>query len=121
VVIIMQENRSFDSYFGTYPGADGIPMSGGKPSVCIPAPPGRCQRPFHNSANVNGGGPHGQPNATADINGGRMDGFVVQAQQAKQGCTDPRNPACAPGPQTDVLGYHDGGDIPNYWAYAHNF
>src|SRR5215471_11786697 len=26
VVVIMQENRSFDSYFGTYPGADGIPM-----------------------------------------------------------------------------------------------
>ena len=25
VVVIMQENRSFDSYFGTYPGADGIP------------------------------------------------------------------------------------------------
>ena len=33
VIVIMQENRSFDSYFGTYPGADGIPMSGGKPSV----------------------------------------------------------------------------------------
>src|SRR5262249_17763159 len=26
VIIIMQENRSFDEYFGTYPGADGIPM-----------------------------------------------------------------------------------------------
>ena len=26
VIIIMQENRSFDSYFGTYPGVDGIPM-----------------------------------------------------------------------------------------------
>ncbi len=25
IVVIMQENRSFDSYFGTYPGADGIP------------------------------------------------------------------------------------------------
>jgi phospholipase C len=36
VVIIMQENRSFDSYFGTYPGADGIPMKGGKPTVCAP-------------------------------------------------------------------------------------
>jgi phospholipase C len=24
VVVIMQENRSFDSFFGTYPGADGI-------------------------------------------------------------------------------------------------
>ena len=23
VVVVMQENRSFDSYFGTYPGADG--------------------------------------------------------------------------------------------------
>ena len=31
VVIIMQENRSFDSYFGTYPGADGIPGLAGHP------------------------------------------------------------------------------------------
>ena len=23
IVVIMQENRSFDSFFGTYPGADG--------------------------------------------------------------------------------------------------
>lgn len=29
VVIIMHGNRSFDSYFGTFPEADGIPMSGG--------------------------------------------------------------------------------------------
>jgi phospholipase C len=26
IVIVMQENRSFDHYFGTFPGADGIPM-----------------------------------------------------------------------------------------------
>ena len=38
VVIIMQENRSFDSYFGTYPGADGIPMKNGVPTVCVPDP-----------------------------------------------------------------------------------
>ena len=25
VIIIMQENRSFDAYFGTYPGANGFP------------------------------------------------------------------------------------------------
>src|SRR3974377_150279 len=36
VVVIMQENRSFDSYFGTYPGADGIPIRDGKPTVCVP-------------------------------------------------------------------------------------
>ena len=34
----MQENRSFDSYFGTYPGADGIPMKHGVPTVCNPDP-----------------------------------------------------------------------------------
>ena len=45
VIIIMQENRSFDSYFGTYPGVDGIPMQNGVPTVCIPIPKGPCQRP----------------------------------------------------------------------------
>jgi len=34
VVIVMQENRSFDNYFGTYPGAAGIPMKNGVPTVC---------------------------------------------------------------------------------------
>jgi Phosphoesterase family len=38
VIVIMQENRSFDSYFGTYPGAAGIPMVQGKPTVCVPRP-----------------------------------------------------------------------------------
>jgi phospholipase C len=38
VVVVMQENRSFDSYFGTYPGADGIPMRDGRPTVCVPDP-----------------------------------------------------------------------------------
>ena len=32
-VFIMQENRSFDHYFGTYPGAEGTP-----PGVCVPDP-----------------------------------------------------------------------------------
>src|SRR5207302_4906615 len=38
VIVIMQENRSFDSYFGTYPGADGIPRSGGRFTACSPNP-----------------------------------------------------------------------------------
>ena len=36
VIVIMQENRSFDDYFGTFPGADGIPMQNGQPTVCVP-------------------------------------------------------------------------------------
>ena len=59
VVIIMQENRSFDEYFGTYPGADGIPMQNGIPTVCVPDPTTQqCVRPYHNSNDVNAGGPH---------------------------------------------------------------
>ena len=38
VVVIMQENRSFDSYFGTFPGANGIPMVRGRPQLCLPDP-----------------------------------------------------------------------------------
>ena len=52
VVIIMQENRSFDSYFGTYPGADGIPAG-----VCLPDPVnGGCLTPYHDVADANQGG-----------------------------------------------------------------
>ena len=116
IVVVMQENRSFDSYFGTFPGADGLPAG-----VCVPDPTGACQRPFHDTADVNGGGPHGQVNAAADIDDGKMDGFIGQAQKGRKGCVDVNNPACTNGSRTDVMGYHDGGDIPNYWAYAQHF
>ena len=85
VVVIMQENRSFDSYFGTYPGADGIPMQNGVPTVCVNDPKtGTCVKPFHDSNNKNGGGPHNEVAATADINGGKMDGFIAQAEKGKK-------------------------------------
>jgi phospholipase C len=123
VVVVMQENRSFDSYFGTYPGADGIPMVNGRPAVCVPDPrSGRCVAPYHDTADVNHGGPHGQVAARADIAGGAMNGFVAQAQQgSKRSCTDANDPVCAIPGTTDVMGYHDANEIPNYWAYAHNF
>jgi phospholipase C len=117
VVVIMQENRSFDSYFGTYPGAAGIPAD-----VCVPDPgQGGCQAPFHDGADINGGGPHGHPSAVADIDGGKMDGFVQQAENGEKGCIDPNNPACTQGSRNDVMGYHDAREIPNYWSDAHNF
>jgi phospholipase C len=125
IVVVMQENRSFDSYFGTFPGADGFPTRRGKIDVCVPDPTQRhCARPFHDRRDVNGGGPHGHHNAVKDIDGGRMDGFVDQAEQAQKagGCSDPNAPDCATSvSQRDVMGYHDGREIPNYWAYAKNF
>src|SRR5437588_3573983 len=76
VVVIMQENRSFDSYFGTYPGADGIPGLAGNPGTvpCLANPAsGGCVSPFHDLQDVNLGGPHSARNARADIDGGKMD------------------------------------------------
>jgi phospholipase C len=121
VVVIMQENRSFDHYFGTFPGANGIPMSGGVPTVCVPDPAkGACDRPYVTHIDDNSGGPHGAPNAVGDVDAGKMDGFVAQDEAAKQSCTDPTDPHCGNGPM-DVMGYHTSSDIPNYWAYAKNF
>ena len=122
VIIIMQENRSFDTYFGTYPGADGIPKERGQFTVCVPDPAtGMCVQPFHNRNDVNGGGPHGASNAVADVDGGKMDGFIAQAENAQKGCLDPNNPACTNSATPDVMGYHDGREIPNYWRYAREF
>ena len=110
VIIIMQENRSFDEYFGTYPGANGIPMRNGVPTICMPDPKTRtCQRPYHDTANSNLGGPHGPGNFVDDLDGGRMDGFIKTAKQANGG-----------GP-TDVMGYHTRAELPIYWTYADNF
>jgi len=121
VIIVMQENRSFDSYFGTYPGADGIPMKNGVPTVCVPSPAGGCVRPYHDTADINGGGPHGEVNAIADVDGGKMDGFIAQRALAKSRCIHPNDPACASGVVPDVMGYHTAAEIPNYWAYTKDF
>jgi phospholipase C len=124
VIIIEQENRSFDSYFGTYPGADGIPMSNGKPSVCVPMPSGGCQEPYHDTADVNGGGPHGERNAKLDVDGGKMDGFITEATNAKKGCglnVTADDPECSNSSTPDVMGYHTAAEIPNYWTYAKDF
>jgi phospholipase C len=125
VVIIMQENRSFDTYFGTYPGADGIPGLAGHAGTvpCVPDPArGDCVRPFHDRQDRSLGGPHSYSAAQADINGGKMDGFVAEQQKGMAGCAETFNPACGNGGGSpDAMGYHDGSDIPNYWTYAHDF
>jgi phospholipase C len=121
VIIIMQENRSFDEYFGTFPGVDGIPAQDGHFAVCVPNPKsGKCDAPYHNTQDVDGGGPHSARNAIADIDGGRMDGFIAQAESGRKGC-NVLNPACTNSNDIDVMGYRDWREIPNYWGYAREF
>ena len=97
-VFIMQENRSFDHYFGTYPGAEGLPEG-----VCITSSAGgSCIAPYHNTQLVNQGGPHLWSDALRCINNGRMDGYLADAARTS----------------VDVMGWHDFHEVPNYWDYA---
>ncbi len=124
VIVIMQENRSFDSYFGTYPGARGIPGLAGHPGQvpCVSGPGSACVQPYHDTSLVNGGGPHGKADAIADVNHGLMNGFVISAEEVHNGyCAVGLNPNCAAGVRQDVMGYHTAAEIPNYWAYARHY
>jgi phospholipase C len=121
VIIIMQENRSFDSYFGTFPGANGIPSG-----VCNPDPRhGGCQKPYYDSANANYGGAHGPTPAELAIDGGKMDGFIAAAEYRPEcSAAKPECSACRGYVEVkciDVMGYHDARQIPNYWTYAKDF
>jgi len=106
VVIIMMENRSFDHYFGKYPGVNGIPAN----AACNPDPlNGTCVAPYHNTATLNYGGPHSTANEIRDVDGGKMDGFIASSEST------PLHPS--PNPD-DVMGYHTCAEIPTYCFYA---
>ncbi len=108
VIVIMQENRSFDDYFGTFPGADGIPAANGQFTVCVPDPVTKgCDKPYNNPADGDLGGCHGDSCIPVVEDGGKMDGFVASAEQFVY--------------PTDVMGYEDAREIPNYWAYAEHY
>jgi phospholipase C len=124
VVIIMQENRSFDTYFGTYPGADGLPRDKqGQFTVCVPDPEAHtCVKPYYDPSDINAGGPHMLVDAVTDVDGGKMDGFIRSRESGHTdtdvlGCTDQGLPSTC----DDVMGYHDGRQLKDYWAYARNF
>jgi phospholipase C len=114
-VFIMQENRSFDSYFGTYPGADGIPSG-----ISFEDPYDvTTVASYHDTNDINRGGPHGWDNAQADIDNGKMDGFLKEAYKGINADGTPAKPGSLPGfNPKDVLGWHDYREIPNYWNYA---
>ena len=100
LVFIVLENRSFDHYFGTFPGADGIPMDAkGRPKVCLPDPeaPGTCHRPYQDRNFIDQGGPHGEIGSRVSINGGKMDGFVTALRTIGNGCM--KHPDEKPCPQ----------------------
>ena len=125
-IFVVQENRSFDHYFGTFPGADGLPRyPSGAFKPCLPDPKAtRCRRPYHDTNTYDRGGPHAVQASRMDVNDGKMNGFIRAYRGAGGYCKRyPRRTVCrrsTPGPSgtPDVMGFHTAHEIPNYWAYA---
>lgn len=108
VISLMQENHSFDNYFGTYPGADGIP-EGTCMLYALDNPKGACAKPFRIGNRAIEDINHSSKVFRAQYHRGRMDGFVA-------GLTRETGKTSA-----QTMGHYDDGDIPYYWNVADNF
>ena len=73
-IFIVQENHSFDNYFGTYPGANGIPK--GAALADYPGGP-LLHHPFRDTkTHITKDLPHGYLACRVAWNSGAMDGFL---------------------------------------------
>jgi len=99
-IFVVKENRTFDTYFGTYPGANGATT--GTLSTGQVVPLGRTPDFLPRDL------PHSWANANESIDYGRMDKF-----DAPGGCNINGDFLC----MTQMTQQ----DIPNYWSYANNF
>jgi phospholipase C len=97
VVFVIKENRTFDHYFGRYPGADGATSGETLDGSIVELKPAPDVQPHDIT--------HGFSSALYAINGGQMNGFnFIEYGQ-------------------DLSGYvqHRRGTIPHYWGYADRF
>ncbi|MDP9259250.1 MAG: alkaline phosphatase family protein [Actinomycetota bacterium] len=106
IVVLMQENHSFDNYFGTYPGVDGLPARTCLPKSFVNAKLG-CFRPSHVGGRAVQGLGSDVTLFARQLHGGRMDGFVA-AYRVGRGLGGLPNP----------MGYYDNRDLPYAWNLA---
>jgi phospholipase C len=115
IVVIMQENRSFDHYFGHLPGhgqddVDVPPASTVNPvGADAGADAGTSAPWFHEPAYCVADTDHGWGASHGQWNDGKNDGFALTNRIA----ADPTG--------SRALGYYDQTDIPFYYSLASNF
>lgn len=100
IIMVLQENRSFDHYFGAMPGVDGIPVDATNPDS-----DGTPVATFHTDDYCIDDVSHSWNGSHAQYNGGLNDGFVTT-----------NNPDGA-----RALGYLTDEDIPFYWSLYGTF
>lgn len=101
VVFIIKENRTFDNYFGAYPGADGATSGTISTGQVIPLGPSPDYTGPYDPE-------HGYGSALEAMDGGKMDRFDLLYDGNVNG---------------NYLAYTqlNQASIPNYWSYAQNF
>ena len=99
-IILMQENRSFDHYFGTMPGVDGFPSG-----YTNPGADGAPIAPFHESRLCIEDVHHSWNASHLQYDAGLNDGFVTT--------NDPNGER--------AMGYYDGSDLHFYWDLYSTF
>ncbi len=107
-VTMLQENHSFDNYFGTYPGADGLPAG-----TCVPVDPAAkapadCRKPYLLDGKSSPRIASTQVAFDQAYDNGKLDGFV--AAQSGNGHTE-----------DGAMGYYDGNSLPYYWHLADRY
>jgi phospholipase C len=111
-VVLMQSGHSFDNYFGTYPGADGIPSGTCVPAVPAPGVPSgtapSCVAPYllHGSSISTLGQSRGI--FDAQYAHGQMNGFLTAFGGRNVVGNQP-------------MGHYDRQDLPYYWSVADNY
>jgi phospholipase C len=102
IVVIVEENHTFDNYFGTYPGANGIAGASSQPSTN--SPNAQLVAPFMiDTTTISRDLNHTWESAHQAYDGGKMDGFVIASNSSLS------------------MGHFDPTLIPDYWDYASQF
>ena len=142
VFVLIQENHTFDNYFGVYPGTAGQAVENLGTSLansidCVPDPQtGGCQRPFLITTNANSpnyvidapdiaGGDNSRNGQEASINHGAMNGFLSLTTRARiLRPSDRTRPAAQIAVHNEAIGIesvYDCDTVPYLWYYAKNF
>ena len=131
VVVIFQENISFDHYFGTYPNAantsgqtfhakQGTPAVTGLTPALLTSNPNGVNPRRYDPANINDvltcDQDHDYHDEQVAFNGGKMDKFVATLGTATG--TSPTGVPCKAG---DVMNYYDGNTVTALWNYAQRY
>ena len=122
VFVIYQENRSFDSYFGTFPGADNLATAEARAHGFreYDAIGHAWITPFLWNAPDSQDADHSRPALIAKSDHGRMDKFVDWEETNLVNASG-ANPQLARQVGLLTMAHEDCGTVPFLWMYAHRF